>query len=171
MKAVIFDLDQTLVDSGSVKALRDSRQWGRVYSMIPSLKAYEGVADILSWLEAEEVPFAIVTSSPRPYCDNILAHHKWTVRVSVCAREAPRYKPDPAPLLHAANLLQVPPQDIISIGDDAKDIIASNAAKMYSVAATWGSTDRAALLSAGPHSICENVQSLDELLKRMLKEQ
>jgi len=46
-KAVIFDLDQTLVDSKHLKKLRDSRQWSEVFKNIDSIKPYPLIDEIL----------------------------------------------------------------------------------------------------------------------------
>jgi phosphoglycolate phosphatase len=51
---------------------------------------------------------------------------------------AARAKPWPDPLLHAARVLAVRPQDCLYVGDDERDIIAGRAAEMTTVAAGWG---------------------------------
>ena len=50
----------------------------------------------------------------------------------------PFSKPHPAPLLHAAKALDVPPSECIYVGDDARDIAAGRAAGMHTIAAGWG---------------------------------
>jgi len=70
----IFDLDQTLVDSNKASGLRKNRQWSKVYSMIPELMPFCGVNDFLSTLNRRGAEIAIVTSSPRPYCERIISY-------------------------------------------------------------------------------------------------
>mgnify|MGYP001456981473 FL=1 len=40
-KGIIFDLDQTLVDSNIAKSYRSARNWNTVYSLIPKFVLYE----------------------------------------------------------------------------------------------------------------------------------
>lgn len=50
----------------------------------------------------------------------------------------PQRKPHPAPLLHAARLLGLPPQRCIYVGDAERDVQAGRAAGMRTVAARYG---------------------------------
>jgi phosphoglycolate phosphatase len=50
----------------------------------------------------------------------------------------PVRKPEPLPLLHAAQALGVAPGDCAYVGDDERDIIAARAAAMPAVVALWG---------------------------------
>ena len=48
---VIFDLDQTLIDSSIAVEERRKRNWEKVYSLIPNFKVFEGVNDIIQLLK------------------------------------------------------------------------------------------------------------------------
>jgi len=50
----------------------------------------------------------------------------------------PKTKPDPLPLLHAAQQLGIGADDCVYVGDDERDILAARAARMPSIAALWG---------------------------------
>ena len=82
MNGVILDLDQTLVDSSHVASLRRSRKWPEVYQVIPSILPYDGINEILSDLTGEGIRLAIVTSSPRPYCERVIKHNGWSIRAA-----------------------------------------------------------------------------------------
>ena len=56
----------------------------------------------------------------------------------VCGDTLALKKPDPAPLLHAARLLDVAPQACVYVGDDERDAIAGKAAAMRTITAAWG---------------------------------
>ena len=47
-------------------------------------------------------------------------------------------KPHPAPLIHAAKLLELPRRDCLYVGDYPTDVQAANSANMISVAVAWG---------------------------------
>lgn len=61
---VIFDFDQTLVNTSPVEALRAARQWRGVMAQAPKLAVYDGVSELLAALHEKGQPLAIVTKSP-----------------------------------------------------------------------------------------------------------
>ena len=50
----------------------------------------------------------------------------------------PHPKPHPAPLLHAATLLDLDSAKCVYVGDDLRDIVAGNAAGMPTIVAEYG---------------------------------
>src|SRR5581483_12035374 len=75
--------------------------------------------------------------------------------------EADKHKPDPEPLLLAAQRLGVEPMDCAYVGDSPFDIRAAKAAHMYSVAVTWGGIhDREKLAAEEPAAIVDTAQEL-----------
>lgn len=160
---IIFDLDQTLIDSSSVKLLRDRRKWNEVYPKIPQLLPYEGITELLQKLIGR-VPIGIVTSSPKSYCQRIINHNNWCFDTVVCYHDTSNHKPHPAPILKAIESLECENKNVISIGDEAKDIIASRRAGVISIASLWGTSYRADLLGANPDYTAETVDALSKLL-------
>jgi len=61
--------------------------------------------------------------------------------VVVSGDTTPYPKPHPAPLLHAAKALGIPPARCAYVGDDLRDIEAGRAAGTSTVAAAWGYLD------------------------------
>ena len=47
-------------------------------------------------------------------------------------------KPNPEPLIYASKKISIDPIFCAYVGDDLRDIVAANAAKMFSVAAAYG---------------------------------
>lgn len=101
---------------------------------------FEGIPGVLGELVARGMPWGIVTNkstrltrlvveklapSPAPSC-------------VVSGDTTPHMKPHPAPLLHAAEILGVPPADCWYLGDDLRDIQAARAAGMTPVAVEYG---------------------------------
>ena len=75
--------------------------------------------------------------------------------------ETERHKPDPEPLLLAAERMGVRPEDAAYVGDSPFDIRAAKAAGMRSVAVTWGRIhDRARLEREHPDAIVETAEEL-----------
>lgn len=103
-------------------------------------RLYDGVANLLSFLDNNEIPWGIVTNKPIGLTNVLLPHFKQleTSRVNIGGDSLPTRKPDPAPLLHACSFLNIESTQCIYVGDAPRDIEAGNAAKMYSVIALWG---------------------------------
>ncbi|MGW7162651.1 HAD family hydrolase [Paenibacillus taichungensis] len=165
--AIIFDLDQTLVDSMAAESLRRSRNWKEVYRMIPSLSPYEGIDRIFEILSMKNIPHAIVTSSPTPYCKRVISHLAWDIPITVCYHDTSRRKPYPDPILLAVEKLGLAKEDILSIGDDPRDIQASKAAGVKAGAALWGIENHTSILRENPDCSFYTVKEFEEyILKR-----
>lgn len=84
--------------------------------------------------------YGIVTNKPTRLTRHLLGRLALPVAPAcvVCGDTLPTKKPDPAPLLHAAELLGVHPAECIYVGDDHRDVVAGRAAGMQTVVAAWG---------------------------------
>ena len=105
-----------------------------------STQLYAGVSEMIGWLESHAIQWAIVTNKPSVQTAALLPKFDLFTNVSqvVCGDTLASRKPDPAPLLYAANLLQREPEHCWYIGDAERDIIAGNAAGMTTAFAGWG---------------------------------
>lgn len=87
-----------------------------------------GCRELLDWVEAKEIPFALITRNSRRSVDVVLRRHGLHIRVLI-TRDDGLFKPDPAPLRLACEKLGV--NDLSSvwmIGDGRYDIEAGIAA-------------------------------------------
>lgn len=71
-KGVIFDLDQTLVDSSSAKQYRDNRNWTAVYTLIPQFVLYDGFNDVFEHIKKNGIKVGIVSKAPSIYVQKVL---------------------------------------------------------------------------------------------------
>jgi len=127
------------------------------------LEACAGMEDVLVRLHEEGRRLGVVTAKRRSTVELAFARvplgHLFETVVG--GDETERHKPEPDPLLLAAERLGVDPADCAYVGDSPFDIRAAKAAHMYSVAVTWGRIhDRAKLEGEAPAAI---VDSADEL--------
>ena len=101
---------------------------------------FEGVEAMLMAIEDAGCRWGIVTNKPEALARALMPLLGWESRCAVLVGgdTLPTRKPDPAPLLHAARLAGVDPADCAYVGDDARDIVAAQAACMPSVVALWG---------------------------------
>jgi len=160
-KAVIFDLDQTLVDSKHLKKLRDSREWSEVFKNIESIKPYPLIDEIIKKLKSNNIKIAIVTSSPSGYCEKILKNNSWKFDCIVAYHDTRNKKPHPEPILMAMKKLNVKPSEVLSLGDRKIDIIASKDAGVYSGACLWDSEEEDEVRAANPDIIFHTTNELN----------
>lgn len=168
---IIFDLDQTLLDTSSVAHLRDAKNWSAIYPLIKGFSAFETVDDTIAYLNNIGVKVIIVTTSPRPYCVEIIEHCGWTTAGQICFHDVKRRKPDPesfskAILDHGLDITKT-----ITVGDRDIDIMASNALDLPSIACTWASPDKAALLAAKPTFIAHGPGEMSSLIRKFYNKQ
>jgi pyrophosphatase PpaX len=131
------------------------------------LEACAGMQDVLLRLHEEGRRLGIVTAKRRSTVDLAFARvplgHLFETVVG--GDETERHKPDPAPLLLAAERLGADPRETAYVGDSPFDVRAAKAAGMYAVAVTWGRIhDRAKLEAEEPDAI---VDEAGELLERL----
>lgn len=79
--------------------------------------------------------------------------------------ETRAHKPDPEPLLLAAERMNAEPKECAYVGDSPFDVRAAKAAGMFAVAVTWGGIhDRARLEAERPDAIVDNAEELYAVL-------
>jgi pyrophosphatase PpaX len=127
------------------------------------LEACVGMGDLLARLHAEGRRLGIVTAKRRDTAELAftvvpLGHLFETI---VGGDETERHKPDPEPLLLAAERLDADPAETAYVGDSPFDIRAAKAAGMYAVAVTWGRIhDRERLEAEEPDAIVDTAEEL-----------
>jgi pyrophosphatase PpaX len=131
------------------------------------LEACAGMEDVLLRLHEEGRRLGVVTAKRRSTVELAfarvpLAHLFETV---VGGDETEKHKPDPEPLLLAAERMHARPAETAYVGDSPFDIRAAKAAGMHAVAVTWGRIhDRERLEREEPDAIVERAEELLEQL-------
>lgn len=101
---------------------------------------FDGVVEMLDALEAAGSVWGIVTNKPEYLARDILPQLGWETRCAVLigGDTLPEKKPHPLPLQVAAERIGIAIAECVYVGDDERDIQASRAAGMPSIAALWG---------------------------------
>ena len=122
------------------ESLRDAFLSHYEAGLLERTQPFEGVAEMLSALEAAGIAWGIVTNKAARFTVPIVAGLGLAQRagVVVCGDTTPHSKPHPEPLLHAARALALAPERVVYVGDDLRDAQAARAAGMPMLAATWG---------------------------------
>jgi pyrophosphatase PpaX len=127
------------------------------------LECCAGMEGLLARLHGEGRRLGVVTAKRRVTVELAFAHIPLVdfFDVVVGGDETERHKPDPEPLLLAADRLGIDPATAAYVGDSPFDIRAAKAAGMYAIAVTWGRIhDRSRLEHEHPDAIVENTEQL-----------
>lgn len=87
-----------------------------------------GARELLTEVAAAGVPYALVTSSRRVLAEAVLAGTGLRFPVTVTSDDVPVTKPDPAPYLLAAKLLDVDPAQCVALEDSPNGTTSATAA-------------------------------------------
>ncbi|MEO8803830.1 MAG: HAD-IA family hydrolase [Rudaea sp.] len=106
-------------------------------------KLFAGIEEVLSGLDAKDLPWGIVTNKPGWLARSLVSAFALDRRcASLVAGDClAQRKPDPEPILHACKLAQCDARYCVYVGDDARDIEAGQKAQTMTVAAAWGYLD------------------------------
>jgi phosphoglycolate phosphatase len=104
---------------------------------------FEGAAEVLEHLEAQGVPWGIVTNKIARFTDPLLAalHLDRRAACVISGDTVAEKKPHPLPLLEACRRTGVQPGSSVYIGDARRDIEAGRSAGMHTLAAAYGYVD------------------------------
>jgi phosphoglycolate phosphatase-like HAD superfamily hydrolase len=166
-KGIIFDLDQTIIDSTIAEVLRKQRVWNKVYPLIPSFKLYQGFGDVFSFILTNKIRCCIVTTSPGTYANRVISHFRIPCEFVLDYFSTTNKKPHPDPMAKALELFKLKNQEVISFGDRAMDIYSSNSASIKSVACTWGTNEKDALFNAHPSLIINHPSEIIPIIKNL----
>jgi len=131
------------------------------------LRSCDGMGDVLVRLRDEGRRLGLVTAKRRSTVELAFARvplgHLFETIVG--GDETERHKPDPEPLLLAAERMGARPAETAYVGDSPFDVRAAKAAGMFAVAVTWGRIhDRARLEAEEPDAIVDIAEDLLEHL-------
>ena len=101
-------------------------------------RLFPGMAELLAELEARTIAWGIVTNKATRFTARLVQELRVAPACVVCGDSTPHLKPHPAPLLLAAEQLELAPAQCMYVGDDLRDIQAARAAGMRCIAVEYG---------------------------------
>lgn len=129
-------------------------------------KPYPGIPELLDALTERGMGMAVLSNKPHEFTVRCVDTYLPRWRFAAVFGEEPGRlrKPDPAGALEIAQCLNVPPRDIVYLGDTATDMQTARAAGMLPVGALWGFRPASELLAAGARHLIETPAGLLDLL-------
>ncbi|MBL4833831.1 MAG: HAD-IA family hydrolase [Pseudomonas sp.] len=103
-------------------------------------RLYPGMPELLEWLDAEGLPWGVVTNKLSRFSKPLLEAVGLGTRCRslVCPDQVVQGKPHPESLIKACQEMGTDPQHSVFVGDHVRDIQAGQAAGMATVAALYG---------------------------------
>lgn len=103
-------------------------------------RLFPGIAELLDEIEHRNLLWGVVTNKPERYTHPLLDLLRIGARAAcvIGGDTTGKAKPDPAPLLAAAERISTPPGQCIYVGDDERDVQAGRAAGMKTVVVAFG---------------------------------
>ncbi len=132
------------------------------------IKEFPGVEEALARLRSVGVQVAVVTSKRRFSVDMALKNFPGLQEVVdqwVTMEDTNEHKPRPEPLHKGLELLgNVPREEATYVGDSPFDVAAAKAARVKSVAVSWGAFSEEALRAAGPDHLVPDLDAAVDVL-------
>lgn len=127
-------------DDPALEQLREDFLSAYAQHLADHSRLFPGLDDVLARLEAQGIAWGVVTNKHSRYTLPLMQALALDSRsaATVCPDHVTRTKPDPEPLLKAAELAGVDAARCIYVGDHVRDIIAGRDAGMQTVAVGWG---------------------------------
>ncbi|UEG50317.1 HAD family hydrolase [Ferruginibacter lapsinanis] len=140
-KVIIFDLDQTLIDSSAIEALRANRRWPKVMQSLNLINQLEDLKKLVIKLHNASIKIGIVTNSPSTYAKGVLQHFGIPYDALVAFHDVSLRKPNPEAFNLIMKKLNVSSQDCLNVGDHDNDILAGQRANITSIGVKWHSNN------------------------------
>ena len=163
--------------TGTLKGEPDEADFERAYPIFLELYAentskrsclYPGVREGLDWLKAKNYRLGCVTNKAARFTEPLLkdlgVYDDFSVVIS--GDTLTKKKPDPAPLLHAAELLGCEPADALMIGDSVSDVAAARAAGFQIVCMSYGYNHGVDIRESAPDAVIDTLTEIIPLLEQ-----
>ena len=137
------------------------------YSLISANSLmYEGVEKSIIDLKAKDFLLGCVTNKPAIYTEALMNHSRLSdfMDIIVSGDTTEKKKPDPLPILHALNQLNIEPKDAIMVGDSVVDIEAGFEAGTYIFTVPYGYQFGESIISDKVDHAMSNFSELTQII-------
>jgi phosphoglycolate phosphatase len=130
---------------------------------------YPGVREGIDYLKAAGYALGCVTNKAAQFTEPLLRDLgvRDDFAIVVSGDTLPRKKPDPMPLLHAAQHFGVRPADALMVGDSVSDVKAARAAGFSIVCMSYGYNHGVDIRTADPDAVIDSMVELRGLLEQV----
>jgi phosphoglycolate phosphatase-like HAD superfamily hydrolase/predicted amidophosphoribosyltransferase len=140
---IVFDLDDTLLDTSALRVARSQRDWGSVKALLDRVQPFPtrtggiSVESLPARLKADGLKVGILTHAPRWYAETLVRRFGIPFDAMITGSDPYPPKPDPRSLRQIMSELGADVSQSAYVGDDPADIAAAAAARALSIGACW----------------------------------
>ena len=131
-------------------------------------RLYDGVVEGLRYLKQAGLHVACVTNKAAaftlPLLKTLGIHAEFELIIS--GDSLAKKKPDPMPLLHAAEYFKVSPAEAVMVGDSINDVQAARSAGFKVICVTYGYNHGLDIRDAQPDRVVDSLAELPRVLKQ-----
>ena len=129
-------------------------------------RLYDGVMEGLEYMKSSGFRLGCVTNKARSFTIPLLEQIGIMAyfELAICGDDTARKKPDPLPLLTAAEQLQVDPDRALMLGDSKSDVAAARAAGFQIICMSYGYNHGEDIRSYDPDAVIDSMAELKQLL-------
>jgi phosphoglycolate phosphatase len=129
---------------------------------------YDGVTEGLAYLQSAGYRLGCVTNKARQFTLPLLKTLELydLFEIVISGDTLPKKKPDPLPLLHAAEKLGVTPAESLMLGDSMSDVKAARAAGFRIVCMTYGYNHGEDIRDSNPDAVIDSMTELEGLFEK-----
>lgn len=129
-------------------------------------RLYPGISELLTKLNEEKVPIAILTNKPHAVTLRTIKDHfsAWKFDIIIGQNDSFPRKPDPTGIHYIAEKLKLPLDDLIFIGDSTVDVLTAQAAGLRVIAIENGYEDTNKLKALKPNYLIKEHCELISIL-------
>jgi phosphoglycolate phosphatase-like HAD superfamily hydrolase len=164
IRAIILDFDLTLIDRSVSEPYRKTRNWKKVFDLIPQFTLYDGLNEVFSYIRENDIQVVIVSFASSKLIEETAKYFNIPYNFIIAGNQIKNKKPHPESMLKALELLKVEANDIISFGDNLIDYEASKSANIKFIACLWGSQDKENLENSDCENFADNPLNIIDIL-------
>lgn len=125
-------------------------------------KFYNGVTEGLSYLKDNNIKLGCVTNKKEKFTHELLKSLGLfdDFGIVICGDSLPEKKPDPLPLIHAAEFFSVKPGLSLMVGDSKNDVNAARAAGFQIICVSYGYTQGEDINETHPDMVIDSLVEL-----------
>jgi len=129
-------------------------------------RLYPGIGAMLDALVRRDLKLAILSNKAHAFTRQCVARYlsNWTFEAVFGGCDNVPHKPDPAGALEITRLLDLPPSELLYLGDSGVDMQTAIAAKMFPVGVSWGFRSTRELQQNGCRALIDRPLEILDLL-------
>jgi len=127
---------------------------------------FPGVREGLDWLKSQNAVLACITNKAEQFTTPLLKAFKidQDFKLVISGDSLPKKKPDPLPLLHAAEFFKVEPHKALMLGDSINDVQAARAAGFQIICVSYGYNHGEDIRKANPDAVIDSFAQLSSVI-------